>query len=467
MVNKTCFFLIVFYLISFNSTSQTFIPDDNFEQALIDLGYDSGPLDDFVPTANINNITSLDVKGNNISNLTGIEDFIALSILNCSDNQLTALDISKNINLTELYFFDNQITSIDVSLHPDLKILWCYNNLLSNLNVSQNANLISLVCNNNNLTGLNTSNNPVLNVLVCNQNQIMVLDVSNNSTLSRFECGGNLLSILDVSANTNLSYLSCEQNDLTSLNLNTNIDLSVLLCYENQITDLYLSQNSSLTNLDCSNNQLCSLNVKNGNNNNLTLMNFDLNPDLNCVVVDNSNGNHSIWEPSTFVNYTNSVDACKDFILVDSLDDFTGVSYTLPVLINGTYFTQSGGNGTMMNSGDSISTSQTIYIYNNTICDSNESSFNVLIIDDEYYIPKYFTPNNDGSHDSWQVIDNTNAIKNITIYNKYGKLLKFLLPNSSGWDGTLNGELLRSDDYWYVISLNTGDILKGHFTLKR
>ncbi len=51
------------FFISFNSyTQNTFVPDDDFEQALIDLGYDSGPLDDLVLTANINAIINLDIN---------------------------------------------------------------------------------------------------------------------------------------------------------------------------------------------------------------------------------------------------------------------------------------------------------------------------------------------------------------------------------------------------------------------
>ncbi|ULC59707.1 T9SS type B sorting domain-containing protein [Flaviramulus sp. BrNp1-15] len=467
MVNKTSLIVVSFFLIGLNSTAQTFVPDDNFEQTLIDLGYDSGPLDDLVTTTNINSVTDLDVSGKNISDLTGIEDFTSLSILNCSDNQLSGLNISQNTGLTELYVFNNQITNIDVTLLNDLKIFWCYNNLLSILDISQNTDLISLVCNNNNLSDLNTSNNTSLNVLVCSQNQITALDVSNNTTLSRFECGNNLLTNLDVSTNTNLSYLSCEQNDLSSLNLNTNTRLSVLLCFENMIGDLDLSQNSSLTDLNCRDNLLCSLNVNNGNNNNISLMNFDLNADLNCVVVDNANGNHSTWEPVSFSNYVNSQNECSTTVPIDNLDDFVGINYTLPVLNNGNYYTESSGNGTLLNAGTLITTSQTIYIYNETTCDSNETSFNIFINTDDYFIPKYFTPNSDGSHDLWKVIDNANAINNITIYNKYGKLLKFLLPSSPGWDGTFNGKQLESNDYWYVIILNTGEVLKGHFALKR
>lgn len=61
----------------------TNIPDPNFEQALIDLGYDSGTIDGSVPTANISGVTSLLVNNKNISDLTGIQDFVALTILKC------------------------------------------------------------------------------------------------------------------------------------------------------------------------------------------------------------------------------------------------------------------------------------------------------------------------------------------------------------------------------------------------
>mgnify|MGYP003651471404 FL=1 len=212
-----------FLLISYVGVSQnTFVPDDNFEQALINLGYDVGPLDDFVPTANISGVTNLDVSANNIADLTGVEGFTALSILDCSDNQLTAINVNLNTNLTQLFIQKNQISSIDVSVNSGLQILWCFQNQLSAIDVTNNPSLISLVCNDNNLTSIDTSNNPNLNVFVCNQNQITSLDVSNNVTLNRFECGNNLLSDIDISNNTNLSFFSCEVNQLTALDVINN-----------------------------------------------------------------------------------------------------------------------------------------------------------------------------------------------------------------------------------------------------
>ena len=468
MCSKTKCIIIGFCFVSFSSLCQnTFVPGDNFEQALIDLGYDTVPLDDNVLTSNISGITDLDIKGRNISDLTGIEDFISLTNLDCSDNQLTFLNITQNTNLIELYCGTNQLTALNVSNLSSLVRLWCFSNQLSNLNVTQNPGLISLRCEDNQLANLDTSNNLNLNVLVCEQNQIAAIDISNSLGLNRFQCGNNLLTSLDVSANTNLSYLSCEQNQLTSLSLINNNKLDLLYCFNNQISELDLTENSNLTDLNCSNNQLCSLNLNNGNNINVTVVNFDLNSDLNCVVVDDANGNLSNWAPSSFSNYVESPEECSDFIPVDSLENVIGTSYTLPVLNNGSYFTETNGIGASLNPGDVITSTQTIYIFNETACNSNESSFVVIINNEDYFIPKYFTPNNDGANDVWQVYDRLNLINNVSIYNRHGKLIKFLPSNTSGWDGTFNGKLLSSGSYWYEIVLNSREVLRGYFALKR
>jgi len=447
MCSKTKFILISFCFIYYNSLCQnTFVPDANFEQALIDEGYDLGPLDGNVLTSNISGILNLDIKNRGITNLTGIEDFSALKNLDCSGNLLI---------------------NIDVRPLSNLQILWCFENQIINLNVDQNISLTALRCENNKLTSLNLSKNINLIYLACEQNKITTIDVSNSVSLNRFQCGNNLLNTLDVSANVNLSYLSCEQNQLTSLNLLSNNQLSLLNCFNNQITELDLTRNPNLTDINCSTNQLCSLNLNNSSNSTITDVNFNLNTDLNCVVVDNANGNHSNWVPASFSNYVESPDECRDFIPVDSLENVIGTSYTLPMLNNGNYFTETNGMGASLNSGDVITSTQTIYIFNETTCNSNESSFEVIINNNDYFIPKYFTPNNDGANDVWQVYDRLNLINNISIYNRHGKLLKFLPNNTSAWDGTFNGELLSSGSYWYEVVLNSREILRGYFALKR
>jgi gliding motility-associated-like protein len=85
--------------------------------------------------------------------------------------------------------------------------------------------------------------------------------------------------------------------------------------------------------------------------------------------------------------------------------------------------------------------------------------------------PLYFTPNNDGYHDTWNIIG-LNEIPNATIYifDRYGKLLKQVDPTGIGWDGTYNGQPLASSDYWFQVDYEENGTPKsfgGHFTLKR
>ena len=84
-------------------------------------------------------------------------------------------------------------------------------------------------------------------------------------------------------------------------------------------------------------------------------------------------------------------------------------------------------------------------------------------------IPPYFTPNGDGISDVWKVygLEKTENSK-VEIFDRWGKLLFEFNPNSSGWDGTYNGELCPSSDYWYVIDCEEIDKeYTGHFTLLR
>ena len=85
--------------------------------------------------------------------------------------------------------------------------------------------------------------------------------------------------------------------------------------------------------------------------------------------------------------------------------------------------------------------------------------------------PRYFTPNGDGNHDSWNIAG-IGASAKIYIFDRYGKLLKQLSPTGPGWDGTFNGQGMPTSDYWFLLEYDepsTGQRkeLKAHFTLKR
>ena len=84
--------------------------------------------------------------------------------------------------------------------------------------------------------------------------------------------------------------------------------------------------------------------------------------------------------------------------------------------------------------------------------------------------PKFFTPNDDGFNDTWQILGISPDFQSQTtiyIFNRYGKLLEELSPMEVGWDGTFNGSDLPSSDYWFKVMLEDGRIFNGHFTLKR
>jgi gliding motility-associated-like protein len=84
-------------------------------------------------------------------------------------------------------------------------------------------------------------------------------------------------------------------------------------------------------------------------------------------------------------------------------------------------------------------------------------------------IPKFFTPNNDGYNDFWTVKGMISyPTSELRIFDRYGKLIKELTPNSLGWDGTFNGQELPASDYWFVFKLDTiSSEKRGHFSLIR
>ena len=98
---------------------------------------------------------------------------------------------------------------------------------------------------------------------------------------------------------------------------------------------------------------------------------------------------------------------------------------------------------------------------------SNEPESSITILD----YPKFFTPNGDGYNDFWNIkcLEYQTAI--ISIFNRHGKLLRELKTTSPGWNGTYNGKLLPTNDYWFVVTYfddqgNTKQF-RSHFTLRR
>jgi len=194
-------------LISVSVVGQTLIPDANFKEYLIGepLINTNGDAEIQVSEATAFNGT-IYCASMNISDLTGIEDFIALTTLYCQGNQLTSLDVSGATALTTLYCQDNQLASLDVSSNTTLNYLHCPYNQLTSIDVSANIALTVLGCSSNQLTSLDLSNNTALTNLWCNGNQLTSLDVSNNTALTELICNSNQLTSLDVRNGNNINW---------------------------------------------------------------------------------------------------------------------------------------------------------------------------------------------------------------------------------------------------------------------
>ncbi|WP_343329453.1 T9SS type A sorting domain-containing protein [Polaribacter staleyi] len=306
-----------------------------------------------------NQINTLDVSlntnleylycSNNLISSLNVSQNTALTHLSCFSNQLTALDVNQNPNLAYLYCNYNQLTSLNLSLNPMLFRLHCFGNQLTSLNL-KNGNNITIVNQN-----FKAQNNPDLMCIEvdnaiysttnwasidtqsyflasCSLNETYVPDNNFENYLETHNAQGAIVTLGDVTSMGNgianddyvytarintvstlnvpdldiadatgiedfelLEVLNISKNLLTVLNLSQNSILTTLYCYANQITSLDLSMHSLFTALNCYSNNLHHLNVRNGNNQNVTEFEIGHNPDLRCVQVDEPAYSNGAW----------------------------------------------------------------------------------------------------------------------------------------------------------------------------
>jgi hypothetical protein len=255
------------------------IPDSVFKNALINSYCVDTNLDGFGDMdADINDdgeiqvseaeaVISLRVNNRGINDLTGIEAFVNLEYLDCSQNSLGTIDISQNTKLKELNCKFSHLDNLDLLTNVNLEILVCKVNDLLTLNIDTLPNLEILNFSNNYVSNIDTSNNPLLEVLYADENDLTSLDISQNNNLKYLSLQGNQITSLDFINNPFLEILNLIGNQLININLsdNTYPNLSSLSCGFNQLTELDVSACTSLEYLSCYyNSNLESLNVKNG-----------------------------------------------------------------------------------------------------------------------------------------------------------------------------------------------------------
>ncbi|HBZ65073.1 MAG TPA: hypothetical protein DEO89_11030 [Lachnospiraceae bacterium] len=335
--------------------NNTTFPDATFME---DVGKFDKDEDGILSERERNAVTEITVNGREsgrtkITSLAGIEYFPKLTELDCRNNQLTELDVSKNTALQKLWFYGNQIESIDLSRNTELLDLDCGNNPLTSLDVSQNTkltemycynaaqltaldvsnkpNLTTLQCFSNSLASLNISGDTALETLDCRQNNLTSLDIGDSSKLTDLSCSANGITELDLSRNTQLEKLYCANNSLTTLDVSNNLDITSLDCGSNKLTTLELKANTKLDYLNCVYNRLTSLDVSantalqglyTSNNSNLKSLDVSKNPDLINLVCKNNgltsldvSANTSLWMLQCSNNQLKSLDVSKNLCL--------------------------------------------------------------------------------------------------------------------------------------------------------
>ena len=153
--------------------------------------------------------TTLMLNNADMTTLAGIGHFASLKELECTNNQLTSLNLSGLSNLLKLSCGSNPLTSLNLSGLTSLTNLVCYNNQLTSLNLDGTTGLEFLDCSENQLTSLDVSKLTKLTTLKCYKNQLTSLDVSKLTKLKDLDCSANLLTALDITPLTGLTKLIC------------------------------------------------------------------------------------------------------------------------------------------------------------------------------------------------------------------------------------------------------------------
>ena len=294
------------------------IRDENFRNWIAEQSYGQ---DGWIIPAEIAEVTVIEVPDMKIKSLKGIEYFTALEELNCNNNELTELDISKNTALTELNCGSNQLKSLDVSKNTALTYLYCYGNLIrgkgmtdlveslpdrnsaskegklmvykdetpagnlmtpKQVEVATSKNWSVLRYDEDNWDWVAYEGEPADGIEISEENfpdenfreyvGSAEIDTDEDGYLSDDEIEAvTEIDVMDMDIEdltgigyfTALKTLYADGNKLTELDLSKNTALDYLSCSDNQLTELDLGENTALTTLYCGGNQLTELDLRN------------------------------------------------------------------------------------------------------------------------------------------------------------------------------------------------------------
>tara|TARA_R110002153_G_scaffold274307_1_gene448303 strand:- start:13484 stop:14404 length:921 start_codon:yes stop_codon:yes gene_type:complete len=255
------------------------IPDNHFEQMLIDQGVDSdGTLNGQMLREDAEQVQRLDLNRNShfgeIEDLTGIEGFTNITFLSAAGQNLVDIDLSSNTQLDTLYLQNNYLTSLDLSKNTELIMVNVLVNELTSISGLEQATR---------LKRLNLSYNYFEDFSIT------------NASIEHLLMSDNLLTSFDSTGAPNLKSILLTTNQLGSVDFSSNPSLETLVISNNALQNIGLENNPNLMYFYASSNGLNSLDVS--QNSALIDLRVDRNPDLSCIKID---GGQEI--PSVFLS---------------------------------------------------------------------------------------------------------------------------------------------------------------------
>jgi gliding motility-associated-like protein len=160
--------------------------------------------------------------------------------------------------------------------------------------------------------------------------------------------------------------------------------------------------------------------------------------------------------------------------IVDAKVQLNNGTLSVEVLVNGNgnfVYSVDNYNGPYQNSNRFTGLSvdrHTIYVRDKNGCGEDDIEISPDLAAAGF--PAFFTPNGDGVNETWNYVPNPISglsVREIAIFDRQGKLLAKFGPGGLGWDGNYGGNPMPESDYWFSATTREGDVITGHFTLKR
>ncbi|MEQ8926730.1 MAG: Ig-like domain-containing protein [Fulvivirga sp.] len=266
------------------------IPDANFKSYLVGNNSINTNGDTEIQVSEAEAFTGQIFAANlGINDLTGIEAFPNLTELYVNNNNLTSLDVSNNLLLTDIGLAFNDVSALDLSNHANLETVNVRaNSSLTALDLSSSSSSIVLVIARDcAISSFELDGAVSLNNVELQNNALSSVSITNSSISNNLFLNGNNLTATDFTGtNVNNNFLIFGSTNLSSLDISSMTGVQVIDASNTSITALDLSTNINVRTINVLNSNLSSLSVKNGNNTNISTFDARGNANLTCINVD-------------------------------------------------------------------------------------------------------------------------------------------------------------------------------------